>query len=84
MKKYLREIQMVGMVLMTIGVLIAIFTHSVYSGWLCGAGMVFLLVAFLYMAFHWSEYERENKQNIRILVLCIIVLLAQMIIGLAR
>ena len=80
MKKYLREIQMVGMVLMTIGVLIAIFTHSVDSaGWLCGAGMGFLLAAFLYMAFHWSEYERENKQNIRILVICIIVLLLQMI-----
>ena len=71
---------MVGMVLMTIGVLIAIFTHNINSGgWLCGAGMGFLLVAFLYMAFHWSEYERENKQNIRILILCIIVLLLQMI-----
>ena len=80
MKKYLREIQMVGMVLMAVGVLIAIFTHNIDSGgWLCGAGMGFLLAAFLYMAFHWSEYERENKQNIRILILCIIVLLLQMI-----
>lgn len=80
MKKYLREIQMVGMVLMAVGVLIAIFTHNIHSGgWLCGAGMGFLLAAFLYMAFHWSEYERENKQNIRILILCIIVLLLQMI-----
>ena len=71
---------MVGMVLMAVGVLIAIFTHNIDSGgWLCGAGMGFLLAAFLYMAFHWSEYERENKQNIRILILCIIVLLLQMI-----
>ena len=84
MEKYLRKIQMAGMVLMAIGVLMAIFTHSIYSGWCCGAGMVLLLVAFLYMAFHWREYERENKQNIRILVICIIILLAQMIIGLAR
>ena len=41
--------------------------------------MVVLLVAFLYMAFHWSEYKRENKRNIRILVVYIIVLLLQMI-----
>ena len=68
-----------GMVLIVIGVLIDIFTHSVYSEWICGAGMVFLLVAFLYMAFHWSEYKRENKRNIRILVVYIIVLLLQMI-----
>ena len=79
MKRYLKEIQIVGMVLIAIGVLIGIFTHSVYSEWICGAGMVFLLVAFLYMAFHWSEYKRENKRNIRILVVYIIVLLLQMI-----
>ena len=79
MKRYLREIQIVGMVLIAIGVLIDIFTHSVYSEWICGAGVVVLLVAFLYMAFHWSEYKRENKRNIRILVVYIIVLLLQMI-----
>ena len=79
MKRYLREIQIVGMVLAAIGVLIDIFTHSVYSEWICGAGVVVLLVAFLYMAFHWSEYKRENKRNIRILVVYIIVLLLQMI-----
>ena len=68
-----------GLVLAAIGVLIDIFTHSVYSEWICGAGMVFLLVAFLYMAFHWNEYKRENKRNIRILVVYIIELLLQMI-----
>ena len=38
----------------------------------------FLLV-FLYKAFHWKEYERENKQYIIIILLTIIILFFQML-----
>ena len=34
---------------------------------------------FLYKAFHWKEYERENKQYIMIILLTIAILFFQML-----
>jgi len=53
---------------------------ALFGGWLCGIGILLLLVVFLYKAFHWSEYERENKQYIVIILLTIAILLVQMFI----
>jgi hypothetical protein len=38
-----------------------------------------LLIVFLYKAFHWKEYERENKQYIVIILIAIAILFIQMI-----
>lgn len=79
MKKYLREIEVSGLILTAIGVGIAYIKGYQYGVWPCGAGMVLLLVIFLYKAFHWKEYERENKQYIAIILICILILYLQMI-----
>ena len=79
MKKYLREIEVSGLILTAIGVGIAYIKGYQYGVWPCGAGMVLLLVIFLYKAFHWKEYERENKQYILIILLTIAILLFQML-----
>jgi hypothetical protein len=50
-----------------------------FGMWPCGIGLLLLLVIFLYKAFHWKEYERENKQYIMIILLTIAILLFQMI-----
>ena len=60
MKKYLREIEVSGLILTAIGLLL-------------------LLVVFLYKAFHWKEYERENKQYIIIILIAIAILFIQML-----
>ena len=79
MKKYLREIEVSGLVLLIIGIVCSWIWGSNYGMWPCCLGLLLWLVSFLYKAFHWNEYERENKQNIMILIIAIIILIVQMI-----
>lgn len=79
MRKYLREIEISGLILAIIGIVSSLVWGSIYGGWLCGVGIVLLLVVFLYKAFHWKEYERENKQYIVIILLTIVLLFIQML-----
>lgn len=79
-KKYLREIEIAGMALIGIGLLIAYTAGKNYGAWPCGAGMLVLLVPYLYKAFHWKEYEQENRRNIWIIVLCILIIYIQLLI----
>jgi len=79
MKKYLREIEISGLILVIVGIVFSWIWGTNYGVWPCSIGMLLWLVSFLYKAFHWNEYERENKQNIMILIFAIIILIAQMI-----
>ena len=79
MKKYLKEIEIAGMLLLAIGIVIALTAGYNYGAWPCGFGLLLLLVPFLYKAFHWKEYERENKQYIFIILIAIVILFIQMI-----
>lgn len=79
MRKYLREIEISGLILAIIGIVSSLVWGSIYGGWLCGIGILLLLVVFLYKAFHWKEYERENKQYIVIILLTIVLLFIQML-----
>ena len=69
MKKYLREIEMAGVILASTGIVNSI----------CGIGILLMLIVFLYKAFHWNEYARENKQYIWIILLTIALLFIQML-----
>ena len=82
MKKYLKELEIAGMILIAIGVILAHTVGYNYGMWPCGVGMLVLLIPYLYKAFHWSEYARENKQNIMILLIAIIILILQMLMRL--
>jgi len=79
MKKYIREIETTGMILLAIGVIVALIWGYAYGAWPCGMGLALLLIPFLYKAFHWKEYERENKRYIVILLICILLLFLQML-----
>ena len=79
MKKYLREIEMAGVILAIIGIVSSLVWGAIYGGWLCGIGIALFLLVFLYKAFHWKEYVRENKQYIVIILLTIIILFIQML-----
>ena len=81
MKKYLREIEIAGIILAGIGIASALIWGANYGGWVCGVGLALMLIVFLYKAFHWKEYERENKQYIMIILLAIIILFVQMILN---
>ena len=87
MKKYLREIEVSGIVLIVIGFFMTIIigyfgggNGANYGVWPCVPGMLLLMVSYLYKAFHWNEYERENKQNIVIVLLTIALLIFQLLL----
>jgi hypothetical protein len=77
-RQHLKEIEIAGMLLLCIGLVIAFIWGNRYGAWPCGAGITVLLIPFLYKAFHWKEYERENKKYIVIILVCILILLLQM------
>ena len=79
MRKYLREIEISGVILAAIGIVCAMVWGTNFGMWPCGIGLLLLLIVFLYKAFHWKEYERENKQYIYIILLTIAILLIQML-----
>ena len=80
MKKYLRELEVSGLILVIIGIVCSWIWGRAFGMWPCMVGLLLWLITFLYKAFHWKEYERENRQNIIILLIAIVILLAQMII----
>ena len=80
MKKYLREIEVSGLILVIIGIVCSWIWGTNFGMWPCAIGMLLWLVSFLYKAFHWKEYERENRQNIMIVMLAIIILIVQMLL----
>ena len=82
MKKYLRELEISGLILVVIGIVCSWIWGSQFGGLLCGLGMLLWLITFLYKAFHWNEYARENRQNIIILLIAILILFLQMVIRL--
>ena len=52
MRKYLREIEMAGVILAIIGIVSSLVWGAIYGGWLCGIGIALFLLVFLYKAFH--------------------------------
>ena len=78
MKKYLRELEMAGLILVIIGIVLSIFFGVNYGAGPCGVGLLLWLATFLFKAFHWNEYERENRQNIIILTIAILLLILRM------
>ncbi len=79
MKKYLREIELASALLLIIGVVLSMVKSYAIGVWPCGVGLLMFLIVFLYKAFHWKQYERDNKQYIVILLICIFLLIIQMI-----
>lgn len=73
MKKYLREIESAGLILMVIGIALKLYFGAGYGAWACGLGLVLLLGSILYKAFHWNEYETENKRYILIILGAVII-----------
>ena len=74
MKKYLKEIEVSGMILMLIGCIGHRFMKWDFAIWICVVGLMIWVIQLVYKAFHWNEYQRENKQNIIMMLGAIIIL----------
>ena len=79
MKKYLKELEISGVILMFIGCIMHRLWSLPVGIWACSIGMLFWLLVVIYKAFHWKEYQRENRMNI-IIMLGVIILLWFLII----
>ena len=79
MKKYLKELEISGVILMFIGCIMHRLWSLPVGIWACSIGMLLWLLVVIYKAFHWKEYQRENRMNI-IIMLGVIILLWFLII----
>ena len=79
MKNYLKELEISGVILMFIGCIMHRLWSLPVGIWACSIGMLFWLLVVIYKAFHWKEYQRENRMNI-VVMLCLIALLWFLII----
>jgi hypothetical protein len=74
MKKYLKEIELSGMLMMLIGVLLNLTGRSSWAVWTIVIAIALWLVTVIYKAMRWSEYKHDNQQNIIIMLATIVVL----------
>ena len=79
MKKYLREIDAAGIILLAIGVVLSLIAGSQYGMWPCMVGILLWVIVVVYKAFHWTEYAAENKRNVVIMLIAIVFLFLQML-----
>ena len=79
MKRFIREIELSGLLLVIIGVVCSMVWGYNFGMWPCASGLALWLITFLYKAFRWKEYERENRQNIIILLIAIFILTIKML-----
>ena len=87
MKKYLRELEVSGVILTAIGIICTVISiqhgnDSVtnFGVWTCGLGLVLIFSVVIYKAFHWKEYERDNKRYIFCMLFVIAYLIIRMLL----
>ena len=80
MKKYLRDIQLSSAILCIIGVVLAWIKGNQVGMWPCAVGVLLFIFVVIYKAFNWKEYERDNKQNIGIILIATFILIIQMLL----
>ena len=59
MKKYLKELEISGVILMFIGCIMHRFMSLPAGIWACGIGILLWLLVLIYKAFHWKDYSNE-------------------------
>ncbi len=81
MKKYLKEIDPAGIILMLVGVVMYRFMGLPQGFIACGIGIVLWLAVVVYKAFRWQEFQKDNKQNIVMMLIIIALLLGSMLLA---
>lgn len=79
MKKYLKVIEISGVILMFLGCIGHRVLHLSIAIWICIVGLALWLIQVVYKAFNWQEYAKDNSQNIIGILVVIIMLFIVMI-----
>jgi uncharacterized membrane protein YgdD (TMEM256/DUF423 family) len=73
-RKYLGYIEHTGVILMLIGCVGYRFMYWSWAIWICIVGLILFLGQVIFKAFNWKTYNKENKQNLIMMVVSIIFL----------
>jgi hypothetical protein len=79
MKKYLKEIENAAYILLLIGLVAGKFLHYKWGTWTVFIGLGLWLIQLVYKAFNWQEFASDNKKNIGIMMIAILILFIKML-----
>ena len=79
MKKYLKEIEISGMIILLIGVLLGHLVSMTNGAIAAGIGLLLWTTTVVIKAFNWEEYRRDNMMNIFIMMgACFLIILSML------
>lgn len=74
-KKYLKEIELAGIILLFLGFVIGHLANMPFGAMVVVVGLFLWFLTIVYKALHWKQYQRENMVNIYIMLGAIIIFL---------
>ena len=74
-KKYLREIELAGIILLFIGFILGHLVSLQLGAMIVVIGLLIWLFSVVYKAINWKQYQRENIVNIYVMSGAIIIFL---------
>lgn len=74
-KKYLREIELAGIILLFIGFILGHLVSLQLGAMIVVIGLLIWLFSVVYKAINWKQYQRENIVNVYIMLGAIIIFL---------
>ncbi len=74
-KKYLKEIELAGIILLFLGFVIGHLVNMTFGAMVVVVGLFLWFLTIVYKALHWKQYQRENMVNIYIMLGAIIIFL---------
>lgn len=80
MKKYLKEIEISGIILLFIGTVLGHLANKDMGACVIATGLLLWVAVIIYKAFKWKEYKRDNVINIVIILGAILAIFISFII----
>lgn len=74
-KKYLKEIELAGMILLFIGFVVGHLVSMTFGAMIVVVGLLLWLLTVVFKALKWNQYQRENMVNIYIMLGAILIFL---------
>lgn len=72
-KKYLREIEMAGIILLFIGFILGHLVSMSFGAMIVVIGLLLWVLTVVVKALHWNQYRRDNMINLYVMLGAIII-----------
>jgi len=81
MKKYLKELEIAGIILLFIGVILGHTVGMATGACAVAIGLLLWVTTVVIKAFNWNEYRRDNIVNIFVMLGAIILIFISLILA---